>query len=57
MTNEPIIPSNVIQGTTSIAATPIAETTAIADNPPDDAILFTESGITAIADKMFGDFH
>ena len=26
-------------------------------NPPDDAILFTVSGITAIADKKFGDFH
>ena len=25
-------------------------------NPPDDAILFTVSGITAIADKKFGDF-
>ena len=25
--------------------------------PPDDAILFTVSGITAIADKKFGDFH
>ena len=26
-------------------------------NPPDDAILFTVSGITAIADKNFGYFH
>ena len=26
-------------------------------NPPDDAILFTVSGITAIADKKIGDFH
>ena len=25
-------------------------------NPPDDAILFTVSGITAIADKKIGDF-
>ena len=25
-------------------------------NPPDDAILFTVSGITAIADKIFGNF-
>ena len=25
-------------------------------NPPDDAILFTVSGITVIADKKFGDF-
>ena len=25
-------------------------------NPPDNAILFTVSGITAIADKFFGDF-
>ena len=25
-------------------------------NPPDDAILFTVSGITALADKKFGDF-
>ena len=25
-------------------------------NPPDDAILFTVIGITAIADKTFGDF-
>ena len=26
-------------------------------NPPDEAILFTVIGITAIADKIFGDFH
>ena len=25
-------------------------------NPPDNAILFTVSGITAIADKIFGNF-
>ena len=25
-------------------------------NPPDNAILFTVSGITAIADKKFGEF-
>ena len=25
-------------------------------NPPDDAILFTVSGITAITDKKIGDF-
>ena len=26
-------------------------------NPPDDAILFTVSGITAIADNLFGNFE
>ena len=44
-----------IQVTTYIAATVIAEMTGITE-PPEDAILFTVSGITVIADKKFGDF-
>ena len=45
---------NTIQGTTSIAATAYSGNDGYSGlNPPDDAILFTVSGITAIADNFF----